>query len=59
MLVTAIQGQHSEAVSCYTECIQLCPDNPVAYTNRALCHLKLNAVSALYYALRVVVTLPC
>ena len=40
-----LQGQYSDAVPCYTECIQLCSDNPVAYTNRALCHLKLKAVS--------------
>lgn len=43
-----MQGQYSDAVLCYTECIQLCPDNPAAYSNRALCHLKLSAVSASY-----------
>ncbi|XP_065897793.1 sperm-associated antigen 1-like isoform X2 [Dysidea avara] len=40
------KGRYSEAVSCYSECIQLCPDNPVAYSNRALCHLKLHEPTA-------------
>jgi len=46
--IHCIQGQYSDAVLCYTECIQLCPDNPVAYSNRALCHLKLSVVSTSY-----------
>lgn len=37
-------GQFSEALECYSQCIALCPENAVGYTNRALCLLKLNQV---------------
>ena len=37
-------GQFSEALECYSQCIAMRPDNAVGYTNRALCHLKLNQV---------------
>lgn len=37
-------GQFGEALQCYSRCIDLRPKNAVGYTNRALCHLKLNQV---------------
>lgn len=37
-------GQFLEALECYSRCIAVCPENAVGYTNRALCHLKLNQV---------------
>lgn len=37
-------GKFLEALQCYSRCIALCPENAVGYTNRALCHLKLNQV---------------
>ena len=37
-------GQFIEALQCYSRCIDLRPKNAVGYTNRALCHLKLNQV---------------
>lgn len=33
---------YASALTFYTECIGLDPDEPTAYLNRALCHLKLN-----------------
>ncbi|XP_048590640.1 sperm-associated antigen 1 isoform X2 [Nematostella vectensis] len=36
------QGKHNEAVSCYTECISINPNEVASYTNRALCYLKLD-----------------
>ena len=37
-----------EALNCYSLCINACPNRVVAYTNRALCHLKLKSVRAYY-----------
>ena len=39
------QGRYNEAVLCYASCIEICPDNVVPYTNRALCYLKLQQVT--------------
>ncbi|CAL9023148.1 unnamed protein product [Prunus brigantina] len=36
------KGRFNAAIEAYTEAITLCPDIPVYYTNRALCHLKRN-----------------
>ncbi|KAK6165356.1 hypothetical protein SNE40_022298 [Patella caerulea] len=36
------ESEFNKAVECYNICIKLSPDNPVGYTNRALCYLKLN-----------------
>ncbi|XP_021814265.1 E3 ubiquitin-protein ligase CHIP [Prunus avium] len=36
------KGFFNAAIEAYTEAITLCPDIPVYYTNRALCHLKRN-----------------
>lgn len=36
------QNRHEEAVECYTECINIDPENVAVYTNRALCYLRLN-----------------
>ena len=34
-------GHYAEAVSCYNEAIDLDPEKPSYYTNRAFCHLKM------------------
>ena len=34
-----------EALRYYNMCVSVSPGNVVGYTNRALCHLKLNSVS--------------
>ncbi|XP_078383577.1 sperm-associated antigen 1-like [Oculina patagonica] len=36
------QNRYEEAVKCYTECIELDPENVAVYTNRALCYLRLD-----------------
>ncbi|CAH3194909.1 unnamed protein product [Porites evermanni] len=36
------QNRYDEAVACYTECIEIDPENVAVYTNRALCYLRLN-----------------
>ncbi|XP_050388622.2 sperm-associated antigen 1 [Patella vulgata] len=36
------KSEFIKAVECYNICIKQCPDNPVGYTNRAHCYLKLN-----------------
>lgn len=36
------KGRFGAAIDAYTEAITLCPDVPVYWTNRALCHLKRN-----------------
>ncbi|KAL5007611.1 hypothetical protein ScPMuIL_016417 [Solemya velum] len=36
------QGMFKKAAECYSQCISLFPDRTVSYTNRALCHLRLN-----------------
>ncbi|CAH3190861.1 unnamed protein product [Porites evermanni] len=36
------QNLYDEAVACYTECIEIDPENVAVYTNRALCYLRLN-----------------
>ncbi|EDO31207.1 predicted protein [Nematostella vectensis] len=38
------KGKHNEAVSCYTECISINPNEVASYTNRALCYLKLDKI---------------
>ena len=48
--IFTFQSKFKEAVSKYEECIKLCPDNVVPYTNRALCYLRLNKVRRLYTA---------
>ncbi|CAH1248070.1 SPAG1 [Branchiostoma lanceolatum] len=35
------KGHFGPATQCYTKCIELSPDQAVAYCNRALCHLKM------------------
>ncbi|XP_029641832.1 sperm-associated antigen 1 isoform X1 [Octopus sinensis] len=39
------EEQYSKAIDCYSQCIQLFPDNAISYRNRALCYLKLNKAS--------------
>lgn len=39
------KGQYSEAITCYSKCITLKPDQVASYTNRALCYLKLSQAS--------------
>ena len=39
-----LQNRYDEAVACYTECIEIDPENVAVYTNRALCYLRLNQV---------------
>eukprot|EP00794_Sanderia_malayensis_P011962 gene11962-13199_t len=36
------QGKYADAADCYTQCMDLIPDEAVSYTNRAMCYLKLN-----------------
>ncbi|ELU18522.1 hypothetical protein CAPTEDRAFT_219848 [Capitella teleta] len=36
------KGQYQKAVECYSVCVECCPENPVAFSNRALCYLRLN-----------------
>ncbi|XP_078664760.1 sperm-associated antigen 1-like isoform X1 [Branchiostoma floridae x Branchiostoma belcheri] len=35
------KGHYGPATQCYNKCIELSPDQAVAYCNRALCHLKM------------------
>ena len=42
------QGQWTEALYCYSSCVKADSSNPVGFTNRALCYLKLNKVSNLF-----------
>ena len=43
-----VQAQYAEAIKCYNKCVSLKPDQVACYTNRALCHLKLNQVGFLW-----------
>lgn len=40
-----LQGKFVDAIRCYTSCIEIDPSQAVPFTNRALCHLKLQQVN--------------
>ncbi|GAB1601183.1 sperm-associated antigen 1-like [Argonauta hians] len=39
------EEKYSKAIECYSQCVQICPDNAISFRNRALCYLKLNKAS--------------
>lgn len=53
-------GKYKEAIDNYTRCLSLCPKEPVSYTNRALCFLKLKKnVSAINDCTEAIKLDPC
>lgn len=47
------KGNFQKAIDCYSECVNCCPEKAVAYTNRALCYLRLKQVEMLHFNISI------